>query len=86
MDALRNSKKISLLSVGILFLFTFFNLILDAPRMYIIKYVFYDSIACLFHFPSKVIHKFVFVPFGLNQLQSYERLKGLSGKNRKSRK
>ncbi len=32
MDALRNSKKISLLSVAILFLFTFFNLILDAPR------------------------------------------------------
>jgi hypothetical protein len=34
MDALRNSKKISLLSVDILFLFTFFNLILDAPRTY----------------------------------------------------
>ncbi len=32
MDALRNSKKISLLAVAILFLFTFFNLILDAPR------------------------------------------------------
>jgi hypothetical protein len=32
MDALRNSKKISLLIVAILFLFTFFNLILDAPR------------------------------------------------------
>ncbi len=32
MDALRNSKKISLLDVAILFLFTFFNLILDAPR------------------------------------------------------
>ncbi len=31
MDALRNSK-ISLLSVAVLFLFTFFNLILDAPR------------------------------------------------------
>ncbi len=31
MDALRNSKKISLLAVAILFLFTFFNLILDAP-------------------------------------------------------
>ncbi len=30
MDALRNSKKISLLAVAILFLFTFFNLILDA--------------------------------------------------------
>ena len=29
MDALRNSKKISLLAVAILFLFTFFNLILD---------------------------------------------------------
>jgi hypothetical protein len=28
MDALRNSKKISLLAVAILFLFTFFNLIL----------------------------------------------------------
>jgi hypothetical protein len=32
MDALKNSKKISLLAVAILFLFTFFNLILDAPR------------------------------------------------------
>jgi hypothetical protein len=32
MDALRNSKKISLLAVAIFFLFTFFNLILDAPR------------------------------------------------------
>ncbi len=32
MDVLRNSKKISLLAVAILFLFTFFNLILDAPR------------------------------------------------------
>ncbi len=30
MDALRNSKRISLLAVAILFLFTFFNLILDA--------------------------------------------------------
>jgi hypothetical protein len=30
MDALRNSKKISLLAVAILFLFTFFTLILDA--------------------------------------------------------
>jgi hypothetical protein len=34
MDAWRNSKKISLLAVDILFLFTFFNLILDAPRIY----------------------------------------------------
>jgi hypothetical protein len=33
MDGLRNSKKISLLAVTILFLFTFFNLILDAPRI-----------------------------------------------------
>ncbi len=33
MDALRNSKKISLLAVAILFLFTFFTLILDAPRI-----------------------------------------------------
>ncbi len=32
MEALRNSKKISLLAVAILFLFTFFNLILNAPR------------------------------------------------------
>jgi hypothetical protein len=32
MDALRNSKKISLLAVAILFLFSFFTLILDAPR------------------------------------------------------
>ncbi len=32
MDALRYSKKISLLAVAIIFLFTFFNLILDAPR------------------------------------------------------
>jgi hypothetical protein len=32
MDALRYSKKISLLAVAILFLFTFFTLILDAPR------------------------------------------------------
>ncbi len=32
MDALENSKKISLLAVAILFLFTFFNLILDSPR------------------------------------------------------
>jgi hypothetical protein len=31
MDALRNSKKMCLLAVAILFLFTFFNLILDAP-------------------------------------------------------
>jgi hypothetical protein len=30
---LRNSKKISLLAVAILFLFTFFTLILDAPRI-----------------------------------------------------
>ncbi len=35
MDALRNSKKISLLALAILFLFTFFNLILDAPRILI---------------------------------------------------
>jgi hypothetical protein len=34
MNALRNPKKISLLAVAILFLFTFFNLILDAPRMW----------------------------------------------------
>jgi hypothetical protein len=34
MDALRNSKKIGLLAVAILFLFTFFNLILDAPRTF----------------------------------------------------
>ncbi len=34
MNALRNSKKISLLAVAILFLFTFFNLILDAPGTY----------------------------------------------------
>ncbi len=33
MDALRNSKKISLLAAAILFLFTFFTLILDAPRI-----------------------------------------------------
>jgi hypothetical protein len=32
MDALRNSKKNSLQAVAILFLFTFFKLILDAPR------------------------------------------------------
>ncbi len=32
MDALRNSQKNCLLAVAILFLFTFFNLILDAPR------------------------------------------------------
>jgi hypothetical protein len=32
MDAVRNSKKISPLAVAILFLFTFLNLILDAPR------------------------------------------------------
>jgi hypothetical protein len=30
MDALKNSKKISLLAVAILFLFTFFKLILNA--------------------------------------------------------
>jgi hypothetical protein len=29
MDALRNSKKISLLAVAILFLFTYFNMILN---------------------------------------------------------
>jgi hypothetical protein len=34
MDALRNSKIINLLAVAILFLLTFFNLILDAPRTY----------------------------------------------------
>ncbi len=34
MDALRNFKKISLLSVAILFWFTFFNLIFDAPRKF----------------------------------------------------
>jgi hypothetical protein len=34
MDALRNSKKISFLAVAILFLFAFFNLILDAPRTF----------------------------------------------------
>jgi hypothetical protein len=33
MDALRKKKKICLLAVTILFLFTFFNLILDAPRI-----------------------------------------------------
>ncbi len=33
MDTLRNYKKISLLAVAILFLFTLFNLILDAPRI-----------------------------------------------------
>jgi len=32
MHALSNSKNISILAVAILFLFTFFNLILDAPR------------------------------------------------------
>ena len=37
MDALKNSKKISLLAVAILFLFTFFNLILDAPRIVVIS-------------------------------------------------
>jgi hypothetical protein len=37
MDALRNSKKISLLAVAILFLFTFFNLILHAPRRYTVE-------------------------------------------------
>jgi hypothetical protein len=36
MDALRNSKKISLLAVAIIFLCILFNLILDAPRT--IKY------------------------------------------------
>ncbi len=37
MDALRNSKKICLLAVAILLVFTFFNLILDAPRtLYIV--------------------------------------------------
>jgi hypothetical protein len=34
MDALRNFKKISLLAVAILFLFTLFNLILDAHNRY----------------------------------------------------
>ncbi len=34
MDALRISKKICLLAVAILFLFTFFNYILDAPRTF----------------------------------------------------
>ncbi len=37
MDALRNSKK-KILAVAILFLFTFFNLILDAPRTCDISY------------------------------------------------
>jgi hypothetical protein len=32
MEALSNSKKITLLTVTIFFLFAFFNLILDAPR------------------------------------------------------
>jgi hypothetical protein len=32
MDALRNSKKITLLAVAILFLYILFTLILDAPR------------------------------------------------------
>ncbi len=32
MDALRNSKKISLLAVAILFLYILFTLIFDAPR------------------------------------------------------
>jgi hypothetical protein len=36
MDALRYLKKIiTLLTVTVLFLFTFFNLILDAPRSWI---------------------------------------------------
>jgi hypothetical protein len=34
MDALKYSKKINLLDVAILFLFTFFNLILDASRIH----------------------------------------------------
>ncbi len=34
MDALRYSKNITLLTVTVLFLFTFFNLILDAPRKF----------------------------------------------------
>jgi hypothetical protein len=37
MDALRNFKKISLLTVAILFLFTFFNLILNAPRTIVMQ-------------------------------------------------
>ncbi len=32
MDSLRISKKITILTVTVLFLFTFFNLIMDAPR------------------------------------------------------
>jgi hypothetical protein len=44
MDALRNSKKISLIAVAILFLFTFFNLILDASAA--------SRLAILFQYPN----------------------------------
>ena len=37
MDALRNSKKISLLAVAILFLYILFTLILDAPRTRVVQ-------------------------------------------------
>ncbi len=38
MDALRNSKKITLLTVSVLFLFAFFNLILDTSRTSVVWY------------------------------------------------
>ena len=46
MDALRNSKKISLLAEAILFWFKFFNLILDARRTWTISHYpkWYDDI------------------------------------------
>ncbi len=44
MDALRNFKKITLLTVTVLFLFALFNLILNAPRMY----PFFTFIKCFF--------------------------------------
>jgi hypothetical protein len=41
LDALRNSKKITFLSENFIFLFEFFNLILNAPRSFFFHYFFF---------------------------------------------
>ncbi len=62
MDALRNSKKISLLAVAILFLIKFFNLILNAPRIVLI--VFWCKFICLKIPQSKAYIKYAYRCWG----------------------
>ncbi len=58
MDALRNSKN-SLLAVAVFFLFTFFNLILDAPRKKQIHFKVFQA------FPRNCGCRFLNIPFGV---------------------